>query len=78
MLEYMAADKPIVSTPITDVAEPYGDMVRIGRRRRRSSLPPASAPWTKTRRTRDTRFELMRQVVNADLVGRHGGEHARR
>ncbi len=26
-LEYMAAEKPIVSTPITDVAEPYGDMV---------------------------------------------------
>ncbi len=29
VLEYMAADKPIVSTPITDVAEPYGDLVRI-------------------------------------------------
>ncbi len=28
-LEYMAADKPIVSTPISDVAEPYGDMVYI-------------------------------------------------
>ncbi|MGZ5614732.1 MAG: FAD-dependent oxidoreductase [Methylobacter sp.] len=29
-LEYMAAEKPIVSTPITDVAEPYGDIVHIG------------------------------------------------
>ena len=29
VLEYMAADKPIVSTPITDVAEPYGSFVRI-------------------------------------------------
>ena len=29
-LEYMAAEKPIVSTPITDVAEPYGDMVCLG------------------------------------------------
>ena len=29
-LEYMAAGKPIVSTPITDVAEPYGDMVGLG------------------------------------------------
>jgi UDP-galactopyranose mutase len=29
-LEYMAAEKPIVSTPITDVAEPYGDIVYIG------------------------------------------------
>ncbi|SNB47504.1 NAD(P)-binding protein [Geobacter sp. DSM 9736] len=29
-LEYMAAEKPVVSTPITDVAEPYGDIVFIG------------------------------------------------
>jgi UDP-galactopyranose mutase len=28
-LEYMAAEKPIVSTPITDVAEPYGDVVYL-------------------------------------------------
>lgn len=29
-LEYMSAGKPIVSTPITDVAEPYGDIVYLG------------------------------------------------
>ena len=29
-LEYMAAQRPIVSTPITDVAEPYGDIVYLG------------------------------------------------
>ena len=29
-LEYMAAERPIVSTPITDVAEPYGHIVRLG------------------------------------------------
>lgn len=29
-LEYMSADKPIVSTPITDVAEPYGHIVYLG------------------------------------------------
>jgi glycosyltransferase involved in cell wall biosynthesis len=29
-LEYMAAERPIVSTPITDVVEPYGDIVYIG------------------------------------------------
>jgi UDP-galactopyranose mutase len=29
-LEYMAAELPIVSTPITDVVEPYGDMVYLG------------------------------------------------
>ncbi len=30
VIEYMAAEKPIVSTSITDVAEPYGDIVRLG------------------------------------------------
>lgn len=29
-LEYMAAEKPVVSTPITDVVVPYGDIVFIG------------------------------------------------
>ena len=29
-LEYMASDRPIVSTPITDVAEPYGELVELG------------------------------------------------
>lgn len=29
-LEYMAAEKMIVSTPITDVAQPYGDIVYLG------------------------------------------------
>jgi UDP-galactopyranose mutase len=29
-LEYMAAEKMIVSTPITDVVEPYGDIVYFG------------------------------------------------
>jgi glycosyltransferase involved in cell wall biosynthesis len=29
-LEYMAAELPIVSTPITDVAEPYGNIVYLG------------------------------------------------
>lgn len=29
-LEYMAAEKPIVSTPIRDVAEPYGHVVHLG------------------------------------------------
>jgi UDP-galactopyranose mutase len=32
VLEYMAAERPIVSTPITDVAEPYGDIVHLGER----------------------------------------------
>ena len=29
VLEYMAAERPIVSTPIADVVQPYGDIVRI-------------------------------------------------
>jgi UDP-galactopyranose mutase len=29
-LEYMAAERPIVSTPIPDVQEPYGDIVSLG------------------------------------------------
>jgi UDP-galactopyranose mutase len=29
-LEYMAAGVPVVSTPITDVVEPYGDIVYLG------------------------------------------------
>jgi len=29
VLEYMAAEKPSVSTPITDVKVPYGDVVAI-------------------------------------------------
>jgi UDP-galactopyranose mutase len=29
-LEYMAAERPIVSTPIADVQEPYGDIVYMG------------------------------------------------
>jgi UDP-galactopyranose mutase len=29
-LEYMAAERPIISTPLTDVQEPYGDIVYLG------------------------------------------------
>jgi UDP-galactopyranose mutase len=31
VLEYMAAEKPVVSTPVTDVVQPYGHVVHIGR-----------------------------------------------
>jgi UDP-galactopyranose mutase len=30
-LQYMAAERPIVTTPIADVAEPYGEIVHVGR-----------------------------------------------
>ena len=42
-LEYMAAGKPIVSTAISDVAEPTARIVRLATRRR-SSSPPARGP----------------------------------
>jgi UDP-galactopyranose mutase len=29
-LQYMAAERPIVTTPIADVAEPYGEIVHVG------------------------------------------------
>ena len=32
VLEYMAAEKPIVSTPVADVVDPYGHIVHIGER----------------------------------------------
>jgi UDP-galactopyranose mutase len=32
VLEYMAAERPIVSTPIADVVKPYGDIVYIARK----------------------------------------------
>ena len=40
-LEYMAAELPIVSTPITDVVEPVRRRVRDCRHARRRSSPPA-------------------------------------
>ena len=59
-LEYMAAERPIVSTPITDVAEPYGDIVYLGRTaravRRRLRAGPACRPRERAAdRRRDAR-----------------------
>ncbi|MDB6104323.1 MAG: UDP-galactopyranose mutase, partial [Gammaproteobacteria bacterium] len=60
-LEYMAAEKPIVSTPITDVLGPYGKIVQIAKgapsfvRTCESALDPS--------RDRLQELALMRQVV---------------
>jgi UDP-galactopyranose mutase len=61
-LEYMAAERPIVSTPITDVAEPYGEIVYLG------DTPPAfltacEAALQATRDERELRTGRMRQVL---------------
>ncbi|MCK7500829.1 MAG: hypothetical protein MZW92_69600 [Comamonadaceae bacterium] len=57
-LEYMAADKPIVSTPVRDVVAPYGGIV-LGRRRRvvrRGLRCPAQRTGTaRAERSRDAR-----------------------
>ena len=61
-LEYMAAELPIVSTPITDVAEPYGDIVYLG------DTPPAfltacEAALAAGSEERDSRARQMRAVL---------------
>jgi protoporphyrinogen oxidase/glycosyltransferase involved in cell wall biosynthesis len=61
-LEYMAARRPIVSTPVTDVAEPYGNCVDIA-----EDAPAFIAACERVLRasTRElgARFELMDQVL---------------
>jgi UDP-galactopyranose mutase len=74
-LEYMAADKPIVSTPITDVAEPYGDIVHLGDTpdqfvaaiERALSARPSE---------RQTRSQAMRQVLHQTSWSRTAAQMA--
>jgi UDP-galactopyranose mutase len=62
-LEYMAAERPIVSTPITDVAEPYGDIVYLG-----GTIPEflaaCDAALASDASERDRRATLMRKVLS--------------
>ncbi len=63
-LEYMAAERPVVSTPITDVAEPYGEIVRLG------DTPAAfvaacEAALAESEAERATRVSDMRAVLAA-------------
>ena len=61
-LEYMAAERPIVSTPITDVAEPYGDIVYLGDTPA-AFLAACDAALGETRDERERRTSRMRQVL---------------
>lgn len=61
-LEYMAAELPIVSTPITDVAEPYGDIVYLGRTPEQFVLACESA-LSASEEERQKRIERMREVL---------------
>jgi UDP-galactopyranose mutase len=62
-LEYMAAELPIVSTPITDVAEPYGDIVYLGGTHE-EFLAACDAALAADAGERDRRATLMRKVLS--------------
>ena len=61
-LEYMAAELPIVSTPITDVAEPYGDIVYLGGTRD-EFLAACEAAMASSPEERAGRAAWMRKVL---------------
>jgi glycosyltransferase involved in cell wall biosynthesis len=61
-LEYMAAELPIVSTPITDVAQPYGDIVYLGETPD-EFLAACEAALASTLSERAARAEQMRKVL---------------
>jgi glycosyltransferase involved in cell wall biosynthesis len=61
-LEYMAAELPIVSTPITDVAEPYGDIVYLGENPA-EFLAACEAALAAGPEDRATRVAKMRRVL---------------
>jgi UDP-galactopyranose mutase len=60
-LEYMAAEKPIVSTPITDVVGPYGNIVHIAKGA--PSFVKACERALDRSRDRSKELALMRQIV---------------
>jgi glycosyltransferase involved in cell wall biosynthesis len=62
-LEYMAAELPIVSTPITDVAEPYGDIVYLGDTPK-EFLTACETALSSDLKERNRRATLMRKVLS--------------
>ena len=62
VLEYMAAEKPIVSTPVVDVAEPYGHIVHLGRNPQ-AFVEACERAFSEDAATREKRVALMRGVV---------------
>lgn len=63
-LEYMAAERPIVSTPITDVAEPYGNIVYLADEPEKF-IEQCAAALSESAEEEDRRIGLMRQVLSA-------------
>lgn len=62
-LEYMAAERPIVSTPITDVAEPYGNIVYLGDTHE-AFIAACERALTASSGERDQRVRAMRDVLS--------------
>ncbi|MDX1965435.1 MAG: FAD-dependent oxidoreductase [Pirellulales bacterium] len=61
-LEYMAAEKPIVSTPITDVAEPYGEVVYLADTPD-TFVAQCSAAMNRTPSEKERQVEHMRGIL---------------
>jgi UDP-galactopyranose mutase len=62
-LEYMAAERPIVSTPIADVAGPYGDIVYLGGTPE-EFLAACDAALASDAEERNRQATLMRKVLS--------------
>jgi hypothetical protein len=59
----MAAELPIVSTPITDVAEPYGDVIYLGSTPA-EFMAACEAALASSTEERNRRAALMRKVLS--------------
>ncbi len=64
VLEYMAAEKPIVSTPVVDVVEPYGHIVHIGQHSQ-SFVAACERALAERGQARTKRMGMMRDVVES-------------
>jgi UDP-galactopyranose mutase len=63
VLEYMAAEKEIVSTPVTDVVEPYGKIVHIARTSQ-EFVGACERALAESGAAREKRVTAMRAVIN--------------
>ncbi len=62
-LEYMAAERPIVSTPIADVVEPYGHIVHI-EKNAKGFIAACERALRASDAERDARISLMRSTLS--------------
>ena len=75
-LEYMAAERPIVSTPIADVAGPYGDIVYLAETHAQFIAACAQA-LAEEPAERERRVQRMREVLAATSWDRTASEMSR-